>query len=144
MDLSKYQNISKQVPVSGNNILPYLMDLAQYMESIGIKVNPLPKVVVSSDNTYQTDPFGKTAYYMPHQKVIVLYTAGRHIKDVLRSFAHEMIHHSQNLTGMMSSTNENALEDPRYAQNDPKLRKLEEDAYLRGNMSFRSWEDQYK
>jgi hypothetical protein len=144
MNLNKYRNISKEVPVSGNNILPYLMDLAQYMESIGIQVNPLPKVVMSSDNTYQTDPFGKTAYYMPDQKVIVLYTAGRHIKDVLRSFAHEMIHHNQNLMGRLNSYNENALKDPRYAQNNKNLRKLEEDAYLRGNMSFRSWEDQYK
>jgi hypothetical protein len=46
--------------------------------------------------------------------------------------------------GRLNSYNENALKDPRYAQNNKNLRKLEEDAYLRGNMSFRSWEDQYK
>ena len=31
-----------------------------------------------------------------------------------------------------------------YAQNDDHLRKMEEDAYLRGNMTFRDWEDNYK
>ena len=31
-----------------------------------------------------------------------------------------------------------------YAQTDDHLRKMEEDAYLRGNMTFRDWEDNYK
>jgi hypothetical protein len=31
--------------------------------------------------------------------------------------------------------------DPRYAQNNEQLRKLEEDAFLRGNMMFRDWAD---
>ena len=31
-----------------------------------------------------------------------------------------------------------------YAQKDPHLRKMESEAYLKGNMCFRDWEDQYK
>ena len=41
---------------------------------------------------------------------IVLYTEGRHPKDVVRSFAHEMIHHIQNLEDRLeniSTTNTN-------------------------------------
>ena len=51
---------------------------------------------------------GKTAYYSPSDTTIVLYTEGRHPKDVMRSFVHEMIHHKQNLEGRLgriSTTN---------------------------------------
>jgi hypothetical protein len=144
MNIEKYKNIGTPVKACGHNILPYLLDLVKYMEYIGIPLSPMPKVVISSDSAYQTDPFGKTAYYNPHTKTVVLYTAGRHIKDVLRSFAHELIHHSQNITGMFDPSNIPSLNNPRYAQEDPHLRMMEEDAYLRGKMSFRAWEDQYK
>ena len=40
---------------------------------------------------------GKTAYYDPNTQTIVLFTEGRHPKDIVRSFAHEMVHHVQNL-----------------------------------------------
>jgi hypothetical protein len=144
MNFNKYSNIKKDVPVSGNNIMPYIVDICEYMQSNGVDRHPLPKLKFSNDSKYQTDPFGSTAYYSPAEKIVVLYTAGRHIKDVLRSFCHEMIHHNQNLNGKLSMAMEAALEDPKYAQNNPQLRKLEEDAFLRGNMVFRSWEDQYK
>ena len=36
-------------------------------------------------------------------KEIVLYVEGRHIKDIMRSFSHEMIHHHQNLEGRLNS-----------------------------------------
>ena len=35
------------------------------------------------------DFFGKTAYYDPNKQHIVIYTEGRHPKDILRSYAHE-------------------------------------------------------
>ena len=109
-----------------------------------MEANPLPKVVLSSDTQYANEPFGKTAYYNPQNKVVTLFVAGRHIKDVLRSFAHEMIHHSQFLTGMFDESHLGALEDPRYAENDKHMMNMEKDAYLRGNMFFRTWEDSFK
>lgn len=144
MDLTKYQNITKDYKVSENNILPYLLNLAEYMQNIGINVIPYPKIILSSDTTYANDPFGKTAYYNPERNIVYLYTAGRHIKDVLRSFAHELIHHNQNITGMLDTSQLEYLSDPQYAEKYDHLKKMEEDAYLRGNMSFRSWEDQFK
>ena len=86
--------------------------------------------------------FGKTAYYEPVSKTIVLYTSGRHPKDILRSYAHEMRHHHQNLSGMMDMSVGEA--DPKYAQNNEALRKMEEDAYLNGNMAFRDYCDNTK
>lgn len=105
---------------------------------------PYPSVVVSSNQDNANDPFGKTAYYNPQDKSITLFVAGRHIKDVLRSYAHELIHHNQNLSGKFNSSNMESLSDPKYAQNDKYLLEMEKDAYLRGNILFRFWEDSMK
>ena len=68
----------------------------------GYNIEPLPGLeFVDGDTENARDFFGKTAYYDPINKVIVLYTEGRHPKDIARSYAHEMIHHIQNLEGRL-------------------------------------------
>jgi len=84
---------------------------------------------------------GKTAHYEPSSMEITIYVDGRHPKDMMRSVAHELVHHMQNENGMFD--NEHPTGEG-YAQKDPHLRKMEEEAYLEGNMCFRDWEDQYK
>jgi len=37
------------------------------------------------------------AAYRPYEKTILIYTKNRHILDIFRSLAHEMVHYSQNL-----------------------------------------------
>ena len=97
--------------------------------------------------TFQADPenaekdLGRTAHYHPESFTITIYTDRRHIKDVLRSMAHELIHHDQNCNGAFEKPFETA---PGYAQKDPRMRELERDAMERGNMFFRDWEDTYK
>jgi len=144
MDLTRYQNISQQVPVSGQNIIPYLLSLSEYMQNSGIEIMPYPKIIVSNSVENATDPFGKTAYYDPQQRSVTLFISGRHIKDVLRSYAHELIHHNQNLSGMFEQSHIDSLQNPRYAENDKHLLNMEKDAYLRGNIAFRFWEDSMK
>jgi hypothetical protein len=78
---------------------------------------------------------GKTAYYDPNTKTIVLYTEGRHPKDIVRSFSHEMIHHIQNLEdrlGDIGGTN---------TMEDDHLNDIEAEANLKGTMTFRNWTD---
>ena len=84
---------------------------------------------------------GKTAYYSPEEKKIVVFISNRHPKDILRSIAHELIHHDQNCRGEFNKSHST---DPGYAQKDPHLRNMEKEAYLKGNMLFRDWEDQRK
>lgn len=144
MNIDKYNNIGSPVYISGNNVIPYFIDLCMYMESKGVPLSPMPKITICKDNQYSNNPFGKTAHYDPYNKAILLYVSGRHIKDILRSFAHEMIHHSQNISGMLDHSKMSNLDNPRYAQENTHLQKMEEDAFLRGNMLFRAWEDQYK
>jgi len=117
----------------------HLASLTQHMLECGMNIQPLPNVkMINNDQENAQDFFGKTAYYDPNDQEIVLYTAGRHPKDVLRSYAHEMIHHMQNLDGRLhdiATTNVNE---------DGSLRELELEAYSKGNMLFREWENKVK
>ena len=95
--------------------------------------------VVDEENS--KNPLGTTAHYNPDSMEVTVYTSGRHPKDILRSVAHELVHHRQNCQGKMKDTGPTT---PGYAQNDSHLRQLEQEAYLEGNMCFRDWEDTYK
>ena len=103
--------------------------------------NKPAKIFLVSDKENAALPLGKTAYYDPEKMAVFAYVTGRHIKDILRSVSHELVHHSQNCSGKMKN-NEETPEG--YAQKDPHLRELEREAYERGNLIFRDFEDQLK
>ena len=111
-------------------------ELTQHMIDKGYNIEPLPSVQFVGDDVSNAEEFlGKTAYYDPQEKMIVLYTYGRHPKDIVRSYAHEMVHHMQNLEnrlGNVSTTN--TLEDDH-------VNNLEKEANLVGTMTFREWTD---
>ena len=72
---------------------------------------------------------------------VTIYADNRHPKDILRSFSHEMVHHSQNCQGNFDNT---TVGEQGYAQNDSHLREMERQAYEIGNLAFRDWEDGMK
>ena len=116
----------------------YMASVLEYMIDEGMKVTPLPEIKINKDEANASNFFGKTAYYDPNVKEIVLFVEGRHPKDIVRSFVHEMIHHMQNLEGRLGNigtTNTNEDDD---------LLEIEKEAYLKGNITFRNWEDNYK
>jgi hypothetical protein len=127
----------------GSNVKSYLAELAQYMHARNSSEYPLPKVKINNQPQEPNSPFITTGYYDSGDKCITLFAHGRHMKDVLRTFAHEMIHYYQDMEGQFEN-GELAHDDPKYAQNDPHLRKMEEDANLRGSMWFRDWTDNKK
>lgn len=116
----------------------YIASILEYMLDQNMNIQPLPEVKVRYDEQNAKDFFGKTAYYSPGDKEIVLYATGRHPKDICRSFTHEMIHHIQNLEGRLSKVNTTDTTE------DENLLNLEKEAYLLGNITFRNWEDSYK
>lgn len=116
-----------------NVFVPYHQQELQWRKPVNINL--------VSDEENSINPLGKTAYYDPNEELIVLYLDNRHVKDILRSLSHELVHHYQNCKGVLTPVQG---EDPQYAQNDDNLRKCEEEAYLVGNMLFRDWEDNYK
>lgn len=127
----------------GTKIKPYLAELAQYMHARASCNYPFPSVKINNQPQELDSPFIRTGHYDPSNKSITLFAHGRHLKDVLRTFAHEMIHYYQDMEGQFDN-GELAHDDPQYAQNDPHLRKMEEDANLRGSMLFRDWTDNKK
>ena len=86
--------------------------------------------------------FAPTGNYDPQAKRVTIYVDHRHPKDILRSLAHELIHHNQNCVGNFDNQ---VNTDLGYAQRDQHMREMEGDAYRTGNiMLFRDWEDNYK
>ena len=113
-----------------------IIDLTKHMLKKGMNIKPLPKVIFKHNDKENAQEFlGRTAYYNPNSMTIVLYTEGRHPKDIARSFAHEMIHHIQKLEDRLENiTTTNTLEDDH-------LNNIEREAYTRGNMVFRNYTD---
>jgi hypothetical protein len=118
------------------DVVDKIAQLTNHMIDKGMNIEPLPSMeFVDGDSENAKDFFGKTAYYDPNKQHIVIYTEGRHPKDIVRSYAHEMIHHIQNLEDRLGDI---AGTD---TTSDEHLDKLEQEANLRGTMTFRNWTD---
>jgi hypothetical protein len=134
---SGYDKINENTTYS--NYIDYkqeIRDLTKHMLEKGMNIVPLPKVIFKHNDEENAQEFlGKTAYYDPNDMTIVLYTEGRHPKDVVRSFSHEMIHHIQNLEGRLEDINTTNTTE------DDHLNDIEREAYSDGNMTFRNWTD---
>ena len=138
-DYTPYQDaIPENVQQEKFDYTPYIASLLEYMLDQKMNITPLPEIKIRYDENEANNFFGKTAYYDPNNKEVVLYAMGRHPKDVCRSFAHEMIHHMQNIEGRLGNiqtTNTNE---------DSHLQGIEDEAYLEGNRVFRNLEDKVK
>ena len=117
-----------------------LVSLTMYMMD-HINIDPLPDLIFVEDDVKNAkDMLGRTAHYNHNDKSITLYTHGRHPKDILRSYAHEMIHHKQNLEGRLK----NQINTQNINEDD-YLKEIEEEAYRLGNgLLFRGWENSIK
>jgi hypothetical protein len=111
-------------------------------EKMGFNQDPDFNFISDSENSQDT--LGKTAYYDPSNYSVTIYVDGRHPKDILRSISHELVHHSQNCRGEFSGASMGSVGEQGYAQKDEHLREMEREAYEKGNMIFRDWEDTFK
>ena len=98
-----------------------------------------PSIFLNHDNKNAANTLGKTGYYDPNTMEIHVFATGRHPKDILRSIAHELVHHDQNERGELKDS---GYMGKGYAQKNPHMRKME----LQANdpMLFRDWEDSLK
>lgn len=113
----------------------FLKEISNYLNwNKSVKINLL------EDKNNSKIALGKTAYYNPILFEATIFCSDRHTKDIMRSLSHELIHHNQNCNGKF----QNIVAEDGYAQKNNHLREMEEEAYLKGNMIFRDWEDKYK
>jgi hypothetical protein len=149
MDLSKEKSrpIGQIFVVRDDEFKKKLASLYAYLAK-HLQIRETPKVILTKSQANAENPFGLTAYYDHSTQTVRLYITDRHDTDVLRSFAHEIIHHWQNETGTLHPKGETEElpkdhgTNPHYAQHDAHLRKREMEAYLFGNILFRDWQDE--
>lgn len=111
----------------------YLNSLFDYMVKNGYTKLPKPRILLNTSK--QDEVFGKTGNYDPENRIVRVFVKDRFFKDILRSAAHEFIHHKQNVEGRLG---EGSYSGDRIVD-DNKLINLEKEAYLDGNIAFRSW-----
>lgn len=116
---------------------PYIVSLVKFMLENGYTVKPLPKIRLKKDK--QEGLFIVTGYYNREDREVVLFITDRHPKDVLRSLAHELIHHKQFEDGRITP---DMCDKSEITKND-KIIPFEEEAYLKGNIAFRTWTETY-
>ena len=116
-----------------NSFLPYSQEQLGFDKPV--------KIVFQSDPSNADVLLGKTAHYDPQRFEVYLYTDKRHPKDIMRSLSHELVHHAQNCRGDFGNCEDTG---PGYAQRNPHLRKMEREAYTKGNLIFRDFEDLIK
>lgn len=115
--------------------------IVRYMRTLpDFRIDPLPTVNFLDEEGDPDDILTPTGNYDYSTRTINLYTCNRHVKDVLRSFCHEMVHHHQYL--------DNPGYFPRVDKSGPvsenaELRELESEAYMLGNLYFRQFTETF-
>ena len=71
-----------------------------------LKIDKPYSVYFVDDKVNAADPLGRTAMYNPSTSSVYIYATNRHFKDILRSIAHELMHHKQNCDGRLDKTDE--------------------------------------
>lgn len=122
----------------------WIARICAFARESGLRIDPLPEIRLAGTDEFpngEGDVLATTGFYVPGAGKLVVTAANRHLKDVLRSFCHELIHHVQ------------WLENPNYVQRifnsetvtgNPEVEELEKDAYLRGNLLIRKFTESLK
>lgn len=131
--IDKTNDDNSQLTDMIGDLVPYCQKRTQFDQPVDI--------MLLTDLENAQNPLGRTAYYDPDSHMVALYITNRHIKDILRSLSHELVHHAQNCRGEFD--NLNGVQEG-YAQNDEHLREMEMEAYLEGNLILRDWENGIK
>jgi hypothetical protein len=121
---------------------PYLQSFLPFAQK-RLGFNRPPTIFFDSDAENAQQILGKTGYYDPDALEIVIFVDNRHPKDVLRSLSHELVHHAQNCRGDLNPEIAGETELG-YAQNNTHMRGMESEAYEKGNLCMRDWEDSVK
>lgn len=125
-------------PNTAETLKPYILSLCSYMQRHGYVSGPIPKVRLVKQHQDGSPLEVMTGHFDPDDDEIVLYVADRHPKDILRTLAHELIHVQQHHEGRLGGFDGSAA-----LKDDPVLRSIEGEAFLKGNLALRDWTEEY-
>jgi hypothetical protein len=100
----------------------------------------LPAISFIDSKKNSSNHLCMTGGYNQEAEEISVYITDRHPKDILRSLAHEMLHHVQKCEGKFDGKDTSITVNPNYIMYDKFLKNIEADAFERGNICFREWE----
>ena len=118
----------------------WINKIINFFRTKDFKIDPIPNIIFNAQPNDEDNILISTGNYQYATQTINLFVDNRHIKDLLRSFCHEMIHHHQ------------YLENPDYFKrihsdggisNNYELREIESEAYLLGNLYFREFTETF-
>lgn len=119
----------------------WIEEIQKWLRARGVEIDPLPEVEFDWTENPEDELFVRTGYYEAGSNRLVLFVHNRHIKDILRTFCHEMWHRHQALLDPVGFQQSSVAEP--IEQND-RLRELEGDAYLNGNVLFREFTEWFQ
>ena len=96
----QYKFVFKHSPIVSNDInekLPLIKTFVDFCKG-NLSINDRIKVLLT-DKKSKMKTF---AHFTPAESSLTVYIKNRHIGDVLRSIAHELKHHQQNLNGILT------------------------------------------
>ena len=118
----------------------WIEEIVKFFREIRFDIDPLPEIVLDDSPNAEDELFIKTGYYDPQDNMMVLFTDNRHIKDILRTFCHEMVHRNQNI---VKPEQFEMSEGDVPLEQAPILKKIESEAFLKGNLLFRQFTERY-
>lgn len=117
--------------------LDYFNDIIEFYYQNGIDFGEdIPKLKLNNSKISRFNPFIPTGCYNYTNNSITLMINNRHVKDILRTLCHELIHAWQYKSNPNAYIN---LDKSGLLEENPFLVKYEEEAYLKGNIMFRKW-----
>ena len=93
-------------------------EINKFVDFVNKKLNfgkELPKIILS-DNEKEAETMHSFGKYTPETKEIRVVIANRNLADILRTLAHELVHHKQYLDGMLKpNSNDTGSKDENEA-----------------------------
>lgn len=135
-------NNGQEFEIDGVDASSLASSLVGFMMDQGMSFDPMPTIEFVEDEQKEEHPFfRRTGYYNLLDNGIRIFVSGRALKDIIRSLAHELIHVDQhlNLGWDLTPAAKGLGED-----GDEAGDKIEGDAYKRGNLMFRKFEDHHR
>jgi hypothetical protein len=96
--MHRIKNLSKQI------LQKELLEEFLNFVNEELEIDKPYSVYFMKDIQNANNPLGKTAMYNPASSSVYVYVTKRHPKDILRSIAHEIMHHKQNIEGRLGNT----------------------------------------